>query len=89
MSTAVKARIVKIGNSQGVRIPKLLLEQSGLGHEVELVVEEDQIILRPSRRARHGWEQAFQTMSGRGDDVLLDGDVQPSALWDEENWEWV
>ena len=38
-STAIKSRIVKIGYSQSVRIPKLLLEQSDLGEEVELVLE--------------------------------------------------
>jgi len=88
MSTAIKSRIVKIGNSQGVLIPKLLLEQSNLGDEVELVLEEGQIILRRSHAVRHGWEEAFQTMAERGDDVLLDGDVQPAAQWDEEDWEW-
>jgi len=88
MSTAIKSRIVKIGNSQGVRIPKLLLEQSNLGEEVELVLEEGQIIVRPSRAVRHGWEEAFQTMAARGDDVLLDGDVQLAAQWDQEDWEW-
>ena len=45
MPTVVKTRIVKIGNSQGIRIPKLLLEQSNLGEEVELELEQDQIIV--------------------------------------------
>ncbi|MCJ7735944.1 MAG: AbrB/MazE/SpoVT family DNA-binding domain-containing protein [Anaerolineae bacterium] len=88
MPTAIKSRIIKIGNSHGVRIPKLLLEQSDLGEEVELVLEDGQIIVRPSRRARHGWAEAFQTMAERGDDVLLDGDAPLSASWDEEHWEW-
>lgn len=48
MGTAIRTRIVKIGNSQGIRIPKLLLEQSGLGAEVEVNVEGDHLVIRPA-----------------------------------------
>jgi antitoxin MazE len=88
MSTVIKSRIVKIGNSQGIRIPKLLLEQSNLGEEVELVLQEDQIVVRPIHHVRHGWEEAFKAMSEQGDDELLDGDALASTVWDEEEWEW-
>jgi len=47
METTVKTRIIKIGNSQGVRIPKMLLDQSGMGEEVELVVQTGQLVIRP------------------------------------------
>jgi antitoxin MazE len=88
MAAVIKSRIVKIGNSQGVRIPKLLLEQSNLGEEVELVLQEDQIIVRPIQHVRQGWEEAFKAMSERGDDELLDSDAPVSTVWDEEEWEW-
>jgi len=88
MSTLIKSRIVKIGNSQGIRIPKLLLEQSNLGEEVELVLEQDQIVVRPIHRVRHRWEEAFKAMSERDDDELLDSDAPVSTVWDEEEWEW-
>jgi antitoxin MazE len=88
MSVVVKSRIVKIGNSQGIRIPKLLLEQSNLGEEVELVLQEDQIVVRPIHQVRHGWEKAFKAMAERGDDDLVDGDDLVSTAWDEEEWEW-
>jgi antitoxin MazE len=80
MSTVIKSRIVKIGNSQGIRIPKLLLEQSNLGEEVELVLQEDQIVVRPIHRVRHGWEEAFKAMSERGDDELLGGENECTNL---------
>ena len=51
----MKTRIVRIGNSQGVRIPKPLLQQSGLGEEVELAVENGTIVIRPTSRPREGW----------------------------------
>jgi antitoxin MazE len=88
MSTVIKSRIVKIGNSQGIRIPKLLLEQSNLGEQVELVLQQDQIVVRPSQHVRHGWEQAFRAMAEQGDDELLDGEALPAPAWDEDEWEW-
>jgi antitoxin MazE len=82
----MKARIVRIGNSQGIRIPKPLLEQSGLRDEVEIEVQDGQLIIRPAERPRQGWEAAFQRMAEAGDDELLDPDV--THEWDEEEWEW-
>ncbi len=82
-------RIVKIGNSKGVRIPKLLLEESGLRDEVELVVQNQNIIIRPKRCVREGWENAFRTMAEKDDDQLLDTDyLTNQSSWDEEEWEW-
>ncbi len=88
MSTVVKTRIVKIGNSQGVRIPKLFLEQTQLGEEVELELQAGQIVIRSARRARAGWESKFQMMAEHGDDRLLDSDVPPATAWDEDEWTW-
>ena len=88
MPTIIKTRIIKIGNSQGIRIPKLLLEQSNLVEEVELELQDEQIILRPAHPARHGWEEQFQRMAARGDDHLSDGEDAASADWDDEEWEW-
>ena len=88
MNMVVKTRIVKIGNSQGVRIPKLLLDQINLGEDIELTVEEDQIIIRSALPTRHGWEKAFQEMSEAGDDSLLDAESVCTSVWDEESWEW-
>jgi antitoxin MazE len=88
MSTVVKTRIVKIGNSQGIRIPKLLLEQTNLGEEVELELQEGRIVVRSADRIRDHWEDAFKSMVERGDDALLDGDVLLPTTWDEEEWEW-
>lgn len=87
MATVVKTRIVKIGNSQGVRIPKILLDQTNLGEEVELEVEQGRIVIRSSRPLREGWDKQFKLMAEAGDDSLLDEDAQ-ATTWDEEEWEW-
>jgi len=39
--------IVKIGNSQGVRIPKTILKQTGLAKKARMVVENGNIIIMP------------------------------------------
>ncbi len=83
----IKTRIVKIGNSQGIRIPKLLLDQTNFGNEVELELQENSIVIRSSQSSRHGWEEQFKMMAESGDDRLLDETVQYSS-WDEEDWEW-
>lgn len=86
MGAAIRTRIVKIGNSQGIRIPKILLEQSGIDTEVEIEVHDDRLILRAVGRSRLGWEEAFAAMADRQDDVLLD-DANTTS-WDSSEWEW-
>ncbi len=91
MGIIIKARIIKIGNSQGIRIPKPMIEQAGLGEEVELEVQQDQIVLRPSKHVRlprEGWEEQIRLLVKRGDDKLLDGDTLPPTQWDVSEWEW-
>ena len=88
MPTVVKTRIVKIGNSQGIRIPKIFLEQSALGEEVELALEAQQIVIRPAYSVRRGWDDAFKAMNEQDDDGLLDDETLPPTQWDEEEWEW-
>ncbi|MCC6421587.1 MAG: AbrB/MazE/SpoVT family DNA-binding domain-containing protein [Gemmataceae bacterium] len=84
----MKTRIVPIGNSQGIRIPKALLQQTGLSGEVEISAEDDALVIRPVKKPRASWATAFQKMAQRGDDALLD-DVAPSlSEWDEGEWEW-
>lgn len=84
----MKTRIVPIGNSQGIRIPKPLLEQTGLCGEVEISAENGSLVIRPIKKPRANWAKAFQKMAERGDDALLD-DVAPSLSdWDEGQWQW-
>lgn len=86
MSTVLKARIIKIGNSHGVRIPKVWLEQLEWGTEVEMAMESDQIIIRSAHRPRGHWEQQFREMAAHGDDRLQDN-ITPTQ-WDKDEWEW-
>ena len=84
----MRTRIVKIGNSQGVRIPKALLEESGLRGEVDMSVHDGTLVIAPGWRSRQGWAEAFRQMTLRGDDELLDGDLATTGSFEEESWEW-
>ena len=84
----MRARVIKIGNSQGLRIPKPILEQTGIMDDVEIEVVKNQIIIRPIKNAREGWENAFKVMSEKGDDRLIIEDENMLHSWDEEEWQW-
>ena len=76
----------KIGNSQGLRIPKPILEQTGIMDDVEIEVEKNKIIIRPVKNARDGWDKAFKTMAQNGNDKPIFEEINHS--WDEEEWLW-
>jgi antitoxin MazE len=84
----MRVRIVKIGNSQGIRIPKPVLEQTRLRDEVEIKVKDEQIVLSPVLEPRAGWAEAFREMAHHGDDEMLDAPLPSLSNWDVDEWEW-
>ena len=82
----MRASIIKIGNSRGVRLPKLILEQCGFQDEVELEIRNQELIIRSPATPRTNWEKSFKAMAANGDDNLLDPIL--STQWDEGDWEW-
>ncbi len=81
----MKTNIVAIGNSQGIRIPKILLDQSRLRGEVELEVCDEGILIKRSRKPRAGWDASFRQMALNNDDELMVGGETSSI---RENWRW-
>lgn len=88
MATGSKARIINIGNSKGIRIPKVLLEQADLGEEVEMEVQAGKLVIRPSRSPRFGWDDQFAKMAEKRDDQLPDAESISTSRWDTDEWEW-
>ena len=85
----MKIKVIKIGNSKGIRIPRHMLEQSGLKSEVEIEVKDKTIVLKPTTKIREDWDNAFQKMSENKDDILLDEEyLKNSTSWENEEWEW-
>ncbi len=74
--------VIKIGNSKGIRLSKMLLDKYNIQDTVELILEKGQIVIKPLSRPRKGWEKAFKRMAGNGDDRLLINDV-----FEDENLE--
>jgi antitoxin MazE len=81
-----RTRIIQIGNSKGIRVPKVLLEQAELPDEVELQAERGRLIVRAARGARAGWAEAARVMRARGEDLLLDAPT--SSEFDSKDWQW-
>jgi antitoxin MazE len=82
----MKAKLVRIGNSCGVRIPKPLIEQCGLSEVVELRAENHCLVISPERRPRQGWEEAFRAAgSDVHDELLLE--IGPNEF-DRKEWKW-
>lgn len=82
----IATRIIRIGNSRGIRVPKALLEQASLPEEVELHAEPGRLVVQAARRPREGWAKAARLMRQRGEDRLLDEPV--GTRFDDEEWEW-
>ena len=82
----MKARLIRIGNSRGVRLPKPVIEAAGLNEEVELEVRNGTVVLARARKPRAGWADAARQLRARGEDRLL----QPSipTRFDNEEWKW-
>ena len=81
----MKVSLIKIGNSQGIRIPKTLIEQCGFGDELELEVKGGGLLLRPAEPSRKGWEEVFQKKSVPERPLLPD---HLSEDWDDREWTW-
>ena len=82
----MKARLIRIGNSRGVRLPKPVIEEAGLTDDVEIQVRGGALVITPVVRPRLGWAEAARKIAQRGQDHLLD---EPTPTrFDEEEWRW-
>ena len=83
----MRTELVRIGNSRGIRIPKPIIEQCGLGETVEVRIENDCLIISPERRPRQGWDDAFGTSGPAVHDELMLESTEPN-VFDREEWRW-
>ncbi len=82
----MRARLVRIGNSRGIRLPKPVIEEAGLTEEVEVRVRDGAVVIKAAVRPRSGWAEAARLARRRGDDRLLDN---PTATrFDTKEWQW-
>lgn len=81
----MKAQIIRIGNSQGVRIPKTLIEDGKLSGEVELELHEDGILIRSLQKPRANWDAAFKSVADIDDDQPI---VESHTDFEKKEWQW-
>ena len=82
----MKTRLVRIGNSRGVRLPKPLIEEAGLTEEVEIRAGNGQIVIARAVPPRAGWTEAARNLRERDEDRLLE---PPTATrFDDGEWKW-
>jgi antitoxin MazE len=81
----MKSELIPIGNSRGIRIPKALIEQSGLTRTIEITVRPDGLLISPARKPRHGWAEAFAA-AGPGQELLIPETMENA--WDSDEWQW-
>jgi len=84
----MKATLIRIGNSRGIRLPKPVIEQCGFENEVEMEVHHHELVIRSLAQPREGWAGAFARMNECGDDELQDRVAETGPTWDEKEWEW-
>jgi antitoxin MazE len=79
----MKIPVIKIGNSKGIRLSKTILKKYEISDEVELILEEETILLKPVTKSRKDWDQKFREMHTEGEDRLLFSDVFEDETLDE------
>jgi antitoxin MazE len=82
----MRARIVRVGNSRGVRLPKPLLDEAGLPEEVDIRAEPGRIVIEAAARPRTGWAEAAQRLAADTSGEPLD--TPTPTRFDDEEWEW-
>jgi antitoxin MazE len=81
----MKAQIIQIGNSQGVRIPKSVLEETKLSGEVEMEVTPEGLLIRNIKRPRGDWDAVFKSLADADDDLSLN---EASTGFTRKEWQW-
>ena len=82
----METRLIRIGNSRGIRIPKALVEAAGLNVPLRLRLVDSGLLIERANDPRAGWAKAARELGSTDDAGLLD-DPQPTAF-DESEWEW-
>lgn len=83
----MKAELIKIGNSQGIRIPKPVIKQCRFSKTVELTVRNNCLVVSPHKNIRAGWDAAFRK-AGRAEDQQLKEFEALTNTFDENEWSW-
>ena len=83
------AHLIKIGNSQGIRIPKPLIQQAHLeGKELDIQVVSQGILVSPCKKPREGWKEAIETTLASKGSEATDKEWLDATLTSDDDLEW-
>ena len=83
------ATLIRIGNSQGVRIPKAIIEQAQLKNkELQFKIVDDGLLIKPVKKPRQDWNEQFDKARLAQDSEQIDQEWLDAPLADIEDWEW-
>ncbi|MCP4719282.1 MAG: AbrB/MazE/SpoVT family DNA-binding domain-containing protein [Desulfobacteraceae bacterium] len=81
--------LIRIGNSQGVRIPKAIIEQAQLENkELVFKISDDGLLIQPLQKPRKGWKEEFDKILKVEETDSIDQEWLDAQLTDDEDWEW-
>ena len=72
----MRIKLIKIGNSYGVRLPKTLIDECGFKEELNLHVHQGAVVITPYVPPRMGWKE------------LLQDEMNMRPIKSEGEWEW-
>jgi antitoxin MazE len=81
----MKTRLIRIGNSRGLRLPKPLIEEAGFKDEVEITLRDGALVVTSAEHPRAGWGAAVKLLLERREDYVIEN---PPTRFVEEEWEW-
>jgi antitoxin MazE len=83
------ATLIRIGNSQGVRIPKAIIEQAQLNDkELEFKIIDEGLLIQPFKKPRQGWKEQFEKVQLDNSVYAIDKEWLDAPLVEDEEWEW-
>ena len=84
----MKAKIIQIGNSKGIRIPKSVLDQCNFAEDVRIEVRNKKLVVYSDKKPRKNWESEFRSKVKTVKDKSLDEFAKVNSSWDKEEWQW-
>ena len=81
--------LIQIGNSQGIRIPKAIIEQAHLKDKVlEFKIIDEGLLIQPLKKPRQGWKKQFEKAQSADNTNEIDKKWLDAPLVEDEEWEW-
>jgi len=81
----MRAKVIRIGNSKGIRIPAYILKECNIKEKIRLEVKDSKIIITPMDKPRKNWDKKFKEMKNNREDKLI---ISDNVGLDAEDWEW-